>query len=71
MKYYVTTQGDMWDSIAQDQMGSTDHTGLLMRANMRYALLGAYIFPAGARLAIPDVPQRASGGLPPWKQVSR
>lgn len=71
MKYYVTTQGDMWDSIAQDQMGGTDHTGLLMRANMRYALLGAYIFPAGARLVIPDIPQRASGGLPPWKQVSR
>ena len=71
MKYYVTTQGDMWDSIAQDQMGSTDHTGLLMRANMMYALLGAYIFPAGVRLAIPDVPQRASGGLPPWKQASR
>ena len=44
MKYYVTTQGDMWDSIAQDQMGSTDHTGLLMRANMRYALLGTYLF---------------------------
>lgn len=71
MKSYITTQGDMWDSIAQDQMGSTDHTGLLMRANMRYALLGAYIFPAGVRLAIPDVPQRASGGLPPWKQASR
>lgn len=71
MKYYVTIQGDMWDSIAQDQMGGTDHTGLLMRANMRYALLGAYIFPAGARLVIPDIPQRVSDGLPPWKQVSR
>ena len=71
MKYYVTTQGDMWDSIAQDQMGSTDHTGLLMRANMRHALLGTYIFPAGVKLMIPDVPQRASEGLPPWKQVSR
>ena len=68
MKSYVTTQGDMWDSIAQDQMGSTDHTGLLMRANMRHALLGTYIFPAGVELMSPDVPQRASEGLPPWKQ---
>lgn len=71
MKYYVTTQGDMWDSIAQDQMGSTDHTGLLMRANMGHTLLGLYLFPAGVRLVIPDVPQRVSSELPPWKQVSR
>lgn len=71
MKSYITTQGDMWDSIAQDQMGSTDHTGLLMRANMRHTLLGLYLFPAGVRLVIPDVPQRVSSELPPWKQVSR
>lgn len=71
MKSYITTQGDMWDSIAQDQMGGTDHTGLLMRANMRHTLLGLYLFPAGVRLVIPDVPQRVSSELPPWKQVSR
>lgn len=71
MKSYITTQGDMWDSIAQDQMGGTDHTGLLMRANMKHVLLGTYLFPAGVKLTIPDVLQRISGGLPPWKQVSR
>ena len=44
-KTYTTVQGDMWDSIAYAQLGSTDHTDKLMNANLQYRKY--YIFPAG------------------------
>ena len=36
MRTYTTTQGDMWDSIAFQQMGSVDYTDQLMNANQQY-----------------------------------
>ncbi len=65
---YTTKQGDMWDQIAYQQMGSCDHTKTLMWANRAY--LDYYTFPAGVELTIPDVPETASATAPPWKQVS-
>lgn len=65
---YTTVQGDMWDMIAYKQMGSTDYTGDLMRANI--SKIGTYIFPAGVELTIPEVSETISSTLPPWKQVS-
>jgi phage tail protein X len=58
----------MWDAIAYDQIGSTDHTDALIEANLKHHDI--YIFPAGITLTIPDVPTLPPGGLPPWKQVS-
>ena len=67
MKTYTTAQGDMWDSIAYAQLGSTDHTDKLMNANLRYREY--YTFPAGIVLVLPEIPKSTSDTLPPWKQV--
>ncbi len=67
MKTYITKQGDMWDSIAYTQLGSTNHTDKLIRANLPYREY--YIFPAGIALALPEVPEaEAEPSLPPWKR---
>ena len=64
---YTTKQGDMWDSIALAVYGSTDYTGLLMRANQQY--LDTYIFPAGIALYVPEITDEDVGqtDLPPWR----
>lgn len=68
MKTYTTVQGDMWDKIAHDQMGSTDYTGELMNVNRKY--LDVFVFDAGTVLTIPDIQQKVSSKLPPWKKVT-
>ena len=67
MKKYTTVQGDKWDSIAFNQMGTTDHTDKLMNANTKYRDI--FIFPAGTVLDIPEVSERNYDDLPPWKRV--
>ena len=37
-KTYTTVQGDMWDSIAYTQMGSTDYTDRLLNLNRQYRM---------------------------------
>ena len=69
MKTYTTVQGDMWDSIAYNQLGDTAHTDKLMNANLRY--LRYYTFPAGIVLVQPEVGESVSDTLPPWKQVGQ
>lgn len=68
MRTYITIQGDMWDSIACRQLGSTSHTDKLINANLKYRDI--YIFPAGVTLVLPDITEDAaeSTNLPPWKQ---
>ena len=68
MRTYTTTQGDIWDSIAFQQMGSVDYTDQLMNANQQYREY--YTFPAGIALTIPDAVEPVSSHLPPWKQVA-
>lgn len=65
-KIYVTKSGDMWDSIAYLQMGSTDYTHLLIDANMSHC--HTYIFSAGVELTIPDVEETINSELPPWRR---
>ena len=67
-KTYTTKQGDTWDSIAFQQMGSCDRTHDVMWANRAY--LDYYTFPAGIVLTIPDVEPEASATAPPWKKAS-
>lgn len=68
MKTYTTIQGDMWDSIAYHQLGSTAYTDRLMALNHQY--LGYCTFPAGVVLQLPDSePDTVSADMPPWKQV--
>ena len=68
MKSYTTRQGDMWDKIAHEQLGSIAHTDRLMNLNASY--LGYYVFPAGITLQLPDVSPDENGTMPPWKQVA-
>lgn len=68
-KTCTTVQGDMWDSIAYAQMGSTAYSDKLMNLNQQYREI--YIFPAGIVLALPEPVETVSDTLPPWKQVSR
>jgi len=68
MKKYTTVQGDKWDSIAFNQMGTTEHTDKLMNANTKYGDI--FIFPAGIELEIPEVSEFTYDDLPPWKRVS-
>lgn len=65
MKTYTTVQGDMWDSIAYNEMGDTAYTDQLMWANREY--LGYLLFPAGVVLTIPEPEETAVDDLPPWK----
>lgn len=67
VKTYTTVQGDMWDSIAHKQLGSTSHTDKLINANLQYREY--YIFPAGIVLTLPEIPKKISNSLPPWKKV--
>ena len=68
MRTYTTTQGDMWDSIAFQQMGSVDYTDQLMNANQQYR---EYIhLPGWNRPHDPRRREPVSSSLPPWKQVA-
>lgn len=68
MATYKTVQGDMWDSIAYSQLGSTSHTPALMALNAE--CLKYYTFPSGITLRLPTVDENDALAVPPWKQVS-
>jgi len=68
MATYTTVQGDMWDSIAYQQLGSCQHAGALMLSNQDY--LNYFMFPAGIALTLPEITDTAPGTAPPWKQVN-
>ena len=63
---YTTKQGDMWDSVAYEQMGSGDYTGSLMEANPGF--LNTFVFSAGVELTIPEIPPATAADLPPWRK---
>ena len=65
MKPYTTAQGDMWDSIGHEQLGNAAYMDKLIQANLAYREY--YIFPAGIVLTLPEITQKASDTLPPWK----
>ena len=68
MRNYSTIQGDTWDLIAYQQMGSCNYAHELMLANREY--LDYYSFPAGITLQIPDIVPVSTTELPPWKVTS-
>ncbi|MCI9418377.1 MAG: phage tail protein [Eubacterium sp.] len=65
-KTYTTISGDMWDQIAYAQMGSVLYMDKLIKANADYAAM--FVFPAGVALTIPEVEEKRSMELPPWKR---
>lgn len=69
MKTYVTVQGDMFDRIAHEQLGSDRYVDVLMKSNSDY--IDVYVFSAGVELLIPDIDDLIpEDSIPPWKQVS-
>ena len=68
MSTYTTKQGDMWDSIAYEKLGSVDFVGQLLTMNAKYAEY--YVLPAGIVLDLPDTRDISPAStMPPWKQV--
>lgn len=65
-RVYTTVQGDMWDLIAYKIWGDEYRADELMKANHGWE--DVYIFSAGVRLIIPELPERRSAQLPPWKR---
>lgn len=63
---YTTKSGDMWDSIAYEQMGSTSYTDQLINANMQHR--ETYIFQSGVVLILPEIEKEINSLLPPWKR---
>lgn len=66
MASYTTISGDMWDSIAYEQLGSSAYMDRLISANLQYREI--YIFPAGIVLTLPEIEAPANSNLPPWKR---
>lgn len=66
MNTYTTTQGDTWDMIAYRKLGSTNYTDRLISANPEH--VGTILFPAGVTLRLPEITEKTSGNLPPWKR---
>lgn len=66
MATYTTKSGDMWDSIASEQLGSASYMDLLINANMAYRDI--YLFPSGVVLTLPEIEAPINSQLPPWKR---
>lgn len=64
-RMYTTVQGDMWDSIAYQFYGDVKYIGLLMQNNTD--LLDVYVFSAGTRIYIPELPAEENDDLPEWR----
>lgn len=65
-KTYTTKQGDTWDIIALEQMGSEIYMDALIEANSKHNT--TVIFSAGITLTIPDTDIPTATTLPPWKR---
>lgn len=63
---YTTKSGDMWDSIAYEQLGSTSYTDQVINANMEHR--DNYLFPSGVVLILPEIERPINSLLPPWKR---
>ena len=64
-KVYITSEGDMWDKIAFEQIGSEDYMGDLIQCN--YHLIDYVIFPSGVQVAIPEIDDTQME-IPAWKE---
>ena len=61
---YVTSEGDMWDKIAYEQMGSENFMGELIRNNDN--LVDVVVFPSGVEINVPEVDDTQTD-LPSWR----
>lgn len=64
-RIYTTVQGDMWDSIAYNFYGDVKYIGLLLQNNSD--LLEIYVFSAGTKVYIPELPEEDEEDVPEWR----
>lgn len=64
-RIYTTVQGDMWDSIAYNFYGDVKYIGLLLQNNPD--LLEIYVFSAGTKVYIPELPEEDEEDVPEWR----
>ena len=65
-RMYITVQGDMWDSIAYQFYGDVKYIGLLLQNNLD--LLEIYVFSAGTKVFIPEIPEEYDEDIPEWRR---
>lgn len=65
-KTYTTVQGDMWDAIAYRIYGDVKYIGLLLNANPD--LLDIYVFSAGTKILLPELPEEYEDEIPEWRR---
>lgn len=63
--YYITIAGDTWDMIAYKVYGKEIYADYLMKNN--YDLLDIFVFSAGTKVYIPELPEITTADLPPWR----
>lgn len=61
---YVTVQGDTWDKIAYETLGSEYLLPVLLEANSAHREV--YIFPGGIILNIPEIDTSEVTERPDW-----
>jgi len=66
MTKYKTVQGDTWDLIAKQQLGSEQYAPLLMAANEQ--LNQTLVFDANTELTLPEITTEEVSTLPPWRR---
>lgn len=65
-KTYTTKNGDTFDLIAYNELGSCKYVEKLINANRKY--VDVYIFDAGTELIIPDIDdEKKTKKLPAWR----
>lgn len=67
-KTCTTVQGETWDEIAYRVYGAEKHASYLMEKN--YGMLDILIFPAGAVLSTPELPEEGGSALPSWRTAA-
>lgn len=64
-RMYTTVQGDMWDHIAWKFYGDVKYISFLFSGNP--TLLDIYVFSAGTKVYIPELPEDYDEDIPEWR----
>lgn len=67
-KKYTTIQGDTFEKIAWNELGSSESMCEIIKANRQY--MDVAVFEAGVELTIPNVEQIpvVTEATPPWRR---
>ena len=69
MRTYITRQGDEWDRIAFERLGSEHFVDQLIVINPDHSM--TVVFGAGVRLILPELKASPkTSGLAPWRKVT-